>query len=315
MGKTGGEDMTEPRPYRDQHDQDSMRSLLVRGRKANNGSYYIHTGDLSWWLYYPPLEGDYWKDIFLWDDPEQPGQILGWALINTDWVGFDVYVQPELFGTSMAQEMYVWAEQKALEIARERGRKTTYVLWIRHDDAVLGQHLRQQGYRLARGMVHLTRNLDDAIPPAKVSGEFTVRTCKGEPEVAARARAQYGAFGSDAPFELYFERFRKFMRSPAYDPSMDIVAVAVDGQIGAFCIGWLDPVNQVGLFEPVGTHPDFQRMGLGRAVMLEGMHKLSEAGMKQAIVSTFEDNEAAIKLYQSMCFQIVYQLGTYEKDV
>lgn len=307
--------MNEPRRYHDQNDLDAMHCLLVRGRKANNGSYYIHTGDLSWWLYYPPLEGDYWKDIFLWDDPEQPGQILGWALINTDWVGFDVYVQPELFGASMAQEMYVWAEQKALEIARERGRKTTYVLWIRHDDAVLGHHLRQQGYRLARGMVHLTRNLDVAIPSAKVSGEFIVRTSKGEPEVAARARAQYGAFGSDSPFELYLERFRKFMRSPAYDPYMDIVAVAVDGQIGTFCIEWLDPVNQVGLFEPVGTHPDFQRKGLGRAVMLEGMHKLSEDGMKQAIVSTFEDNEVAIKLYESVGFQTVYQLGTYEKDV
>ena len=37
--------------------------------------------------------------------------------------------------------------------------------------------------------------------------------------------------------------------------------------------------------------------------------------MKQAIVSTFEDNEAAIKLYESIGFRIVNKLGTYEKDV
>ena len=105
------------------------------------------------------------------------------------------------------------------------------------------------------------------------------------------------------------------MRSPVYDPDLDIVAVASDGHIGAFCIVWIDPVNQVGLFEPVGTHPHFQRQGLARAVMLEGMRRLSQAGMKQAIVSTFEDNQAAIKLYESMGFQTVYRLGTYEKDV
>ena len=60
------------------------------------------------------------------------------------------------------------------------------------------------------------------------------------------------------------------MRSPVYCHNLDIVAIAPDGQIGAFCIVWMDPVNKVGLFEPVGTHPDYQRKGLGKAVMVEG---------------------------------------------
>jgi ribosomal protein S18 acetylase RimI-like enzyme len=100
-----------------------------------------------------------------------------------------------------------------------------------------------------------------------------------------------------------------------YDPNLDIVAAAADGQIGGFCIVWMDAVNRVGLFEPVGTHPDFQRKGLGKAVMLEGLQRLAEKGMTQAIVSTFEDNEVAIKFYESVGFRIVCKLGTYEKDV
>jgi mycothiol synthase len=315
MGKTSGEDMIDPRPYHGEPDLEAMRHLLVRGRQACNGTYYIHNGDLNWWLYYPPLEGDYWNDIYLWDDPERTGEILGWALISADWVGFDVYVQPELRASPTAYEMYVWAEQKALCTALERGRKTTHVLWIRHDDEVLDEHLKQQGYRLARGVVHLTRNVDETILKSKINGEFTLRTCKGLPEVAERARAQYGAFGSNAPFEKYLERFRRFMCSPVYDPNLDIVAVAADEQIAAFCIVWIDPINKVGLFEPVGTRPDFQRKGLGRAVMQEGLRRLSDAGINQAIVSTFEDNEAAIKLYESVDFRIVCRLGTYEKDV
>jgi ribosomal protein S18 acetylase RimI-like enzyme len=164
-------------------------------------------------------------------------------------------------------------------------------------------------------MVHLARSLDEAIPDGQMPVGFQLRACQGEAEVVARAKAQYGAFGSQAPFGRYLERFRNFMRSPVYDHNLDLVAVSEDGQVGAFCIVWHDPMNQVGLFEPVGTHPAFQRRGLGRAVMLTGMRALQAAGMQQAIVSTFEDNLAGIKLYESMGFQVINQLGTYEKDV
>jgi ribosomal protein S18 acetylase RimI-like enzyme len=315
MGKTSGECMNEPRLYQDEHDLEAMQNLLIAGRKACNGTYYVHTGDLVWWLYYPPLEGDFWEHIYLWDDLEKPGQLLGWALASPIFAGFDVFIQPKLRGNPIAQEMYVWAEEKALEVTRRQGKTTIYVLWVLHDDDVLSNHFSQRGYRLARGYVHLTRNLDTEHLPAQVKGEFQVRACNGELEVASRARAQYGAFGSSAPFERYLERFRNFMRSPVYCHNLDIVAIAPDGQIGAFCIVWMDPVNKVGLFEPVGTHPDYQRKGYGKAVMVEGIRRLQAGGMGQAIVSTFEDNPAAIKLYTSVGFRVVNRLGTYEKEV
>jgi len=307
--------MNEPRPYRDERDLEAMRNLLVQGHMAANGTYYVHIGDLNWWLYYPPLEGDFWDHIHLWDDPEQPGRLLGWALISPDWVGIDVYFQPELRGSQIAIEMYLWAEEEAVRVARGKGKKTIYVLWVFHEDAVLSHHFSQRGYRLARGMAHLSRTLDGTIPPTQLVEGFEVRGCKGESEVAARARAQHATFGSSASFERYLERFTNFMRSSVYRPGQDIIVVSPDGQVGAFCIVWTDPVNKVGLFEPVGTHPDFLRKGLGRAVMIEGLHRLYERGMRSAVVSTFEDNSAAIKLYESVGFQVANHLGTYEKDV
>ncbi|OGO30027.1 MAG: hypothetical protein A2136_09705 [Chloroflexi bacterium RBG_16_54_11] len=305
----------EPRRYKDERDLEAMRSLLRAGCKAGNGTYYIHTGDLSWWLYYPPLEGTFWDQIYLWDDPAQTGRLLGWALLSPDWVGFDVYIQPELRGSAMGMAIYLWAEQQAEAIARQSGKPTIYVLWVLHDDAVLDGYLRQRGYRRGRGYLHLSCSLDEHISLIWVPDGFVLRSCKGEYEVADRAKAQYGAFDSSASFERYLERFTSFMRSPVYDPDLDIVAVSPTGQVGAFCIVWTDPLNRVGLFEPVGTHPDFKRQGLGKAVMQEGLRRLQERGMQSAIVSTFEDNPAAIKLYKSVGFRIVNRLGTYEKDV
>jgi mycothiol synthase len=315
MGKIGGESMKAPRPFQDEHDLTAMCELLEKGRTADHGTYYVHTGDLMWWLYYPPLEGDFWDHIYLWDAPETPKRLLGWALISPDWVGIDVYTQPELRGSLIAWEMYLWAEEKATQVARQNGRPTIYVLWISHEDTVLVEHFIQQGFRLRRGITHMVRNLDENVQAAKPIDGFMLRGCKGLMEVSERAGAQYGAFGSKAPFEQYEKRFVNFLRSVVYQPEMDIVAVSQDGQIASFGIVWTDTVNKVGLFEPVGTHPEFQRKGLGRAVMLEGLHRLQESGMQRAIVSTFVDNLAAIDLYESVGFQVANQLGTFEKDV
>ncbi len=307
--------MSEPRLFREENDLQAMQDVLTAGRKAANGTYYIHTGDLRWWLYYPPLVGDFWKDIYLWDDPQRPGRLLGWALLSADWVGFDVYIQPELKGSPLGMDMYTWAEQRALRIAQDKGKPTIYCLWIRHDDEVLCKHFVARGFNLRPGMVHVSRKLDDVLDPPDIPAGFEVRSCRGEPEVTTRASAQYRAFASRAPFEHYEKRFRNFVRSPMYDGEHDVVAVAQDGQIGAFCIIWPEAENLVGLFEPMGTHPEFQRKGLGKAVMLEGLRRLQAYGMRQAIVSTDEDNLAAIRFYESMGFQEIYRLGTYAKDV
>jgi len=105
------------------------------------------------------------------------------------------------------------------------------------------------------------------------------------------------------------------MRSPVYNPQQDIVVSAPDGRIASFCKLWLDPVNRVGNFEPVGTHPDFQRRGLGRAVMLEGLHRLQAWGMTSAILGTGVKNVPAIRLYEDVGFHIETQLLTYARAI
>jgi mycothiol synthase len=315
MGKTGREGMNEPRKYHDERDLEAMHQLLTAGRKAANGTFYIHTGDLSWWLYYPPLEGDFWEHIYLWDDPDHAGRLLGWVLISPDWVGLDVYVQPELRGSDIATDMYLWGEQQAMQVASKYEKQTIYVVWVGHDDEILVKHFSDRGFRLRRGYVQLTRTLDEPIATPSLPEGMVLRSCNGEIEVAARAGAQYAAFGSSAPVERYQERFTRFMQSPVYHPELDLVAAVPGGQITAFCIVWLDPDNRIGHFEPVGTHPDFQRQGLGKAIMLAGLQKLKEAGMMSADVVTIEDNPAAIKLYENSGFRMVNRLGTYEKDV
>jgi len=48
---------------------------------------------------------------------------------------------------------------------------------------------------------------------------------------------------------------------------------------------WLDEANKTAEFEPVGTHPDFRRLGLARAMLLHGMHLARGAGATHMTVA------------------------------
>jgi len=306
----------EPRHFRDERDLDGMRSLLRAGRRSKNGTYYVHTGDINWWLYYPSFGVNLFEHLYVWDDPSKPGRLLAWVLLGYDsYSTFDVVIQPELRGTPLALEMVNWAEQRMTGILRSLGKDTIRVMWIFEDDTVMDEILRQRGFQPYAADVHMVRSLDEPIQVSGTPDGWTVRACGGLEEVEARAAAQHGAFGSSAPMDQYVGRFRHFMQSGVYNPEWDMVTAREDGKIGAFCITWPDPLNRVGLFEPVGTHPDFQRKGLGKAVMLESLRSLRENGMRQAIVSTAEDNEPGIKLYEAAGFRIVNRLMAYKKNI
>ncbi|PDV97386.1 GNAT family N-acetyltransferase [Candidatus Chloroploca asiatica] len=42
----------------------------------------------------------------------------------------------------------------------------------------------------------------------------------------------------------------------------------------AFCTLWYDEATRTVAFEPVGTHPEHQRTGLGKALMAEGLRRV-----------------------------------------
>jgi len=305
-----------PRPYRDAQDLEKMKALLVLGRQATNGTYYVHTGDLDWWLYYPSVQRDWGEIIFLWDGSRPDGQLNGWALLSPEWRTFDVFVHPQARGTALANELYAWAEEQIARIVGLSGGKDIRTMWVLEDDAALVSHLYQRGF--VRSEAHLKlykRGLDGLLPMASLPAGFQVRHVAGEADGQERARASHAAFGSEKAFEAYWQRYKRFMDSPAYIPELDLVSVAPDGRFASFCTCWLDPVNRVGLFEPVGTHPDFQRLGLGKAVMLEGLLRMQASGMLTAIVGAESDNPAAQGLYRSIGFQAVNKLWTYRKNL
>jgi len=72
---------------------------------------------------------------------------------------------------------------------------------------------------------------------------------------------------------------RKLMQSaPNWQPELNIVVVAPTGAYVSYSGIWYDQTNRVGYVEPVATDPDYRRLGLGRAAVLECIRRCSELG-------------------------------------
>lgn len=82
--------------------------------------------------------------------------------------------------------------------------------------------------------------------------------------------------------EAAFERVR---RTWPYRADLHVLIQAPDGTLAATAIIWLDASTQTAEFEPVGTHRDFRRRGLGTALQLYGMHRANAAGAHRMLVA------------------------------
>ena len=292
--------------YQGLDDLHAMLDLLSQGGQANNGTHYVHRGDLQWWLFYSDTSPEVWhSEIRLWMEDDC---LIGWTLLSPEEKAFDVFTIPSLRGDPREYEMLVRAVEEMSDLDEINN------TWVAEEDEVRIQWFEQHGFQKAEHhMVHFQRALDGALDGPSLPDGFSMRTSRGPEDARLRSVASHAAFGSTRPFEEYWPRTLRFMQSPVYVPEHEIFVMAPSGQVAAYCIIWTDELTRVGHFEPVGTHSDFQRKGLGKSLLFEGLRRLKAEGMTGADVCTNYDNPAAIPLYQSVGFQLDKRLLTYKK--
>ncbi|MFI9103270.1 GNAT family N-acetyltransferase [Streptomyces fildesensis] len=123
------------------------------------------------------------------------------------------------------------------------------------------------------------RDLTDVERPVLPAG-FRFRTAD-EAGPQAAVRAHLDAWSPSAYTARSYEDVR---RTAAYRGDLHVLVEAPDGTMASSTIMWLDEANKTVEFEPVGTHPDYRRLGLARAMMLHGMHLARAAGATHATV-------------------------------
>lgn len=94
-------------------------------------------------------------------------------------------------------------------------------------------------------------------------------------------------------------------RTWPYRPDLHLLIAAPDGTLAATAIIWLDEATATAEFEPLGTHRDFRRRGLGTALLLHGMRLAKAAGARNMLVACLgaPAHPAARALYYGVGFR------------
>ena len=143
-----------------------------------------------------------------------------------------------------------------------------------------------------------------AIRPVLLKTKRNVFRFRTAEEVGPQAAVQ-AHLDAWAPSTYTAERYECVRQTAAYRGDLHILVEAPDGTMAASTIMWLDRVNKTAEFEPVGTHRDYRRLGLGSAMLLHGMHLARAAGANHVTVACLgaPGHPEARGLYYSVGFR------------
>lgn len=196
---------------------------------------------------------------------EEPGE--AWFQVHPDY--HDLY-----------DELVTYAEERLAD----RVDGLAYVKLYVNDGSPLEGVAVARGYRRLEGWStrYLEYLLDD-LPEPQLPQGYVLKSVAEEDDPDKRRSAKALAFGghyapSDwAPAAVY----REMQRAPDYRPELDLFIVAPNGDYAAFCTIWVDQRNRYAIFEPVGTHVEYQRRGLGTALLRAGFRLMAQWGAER----------------------------------
>ncbi len=285
------------RLYADDTDLARLIEFLPVARPANHAGEYPGATDLREMLCQPDLQ----VNMRLWFD--QRDRLIAFALVDAYHnLLFDY--DPHANSSELEEAIMQWG----VTCLHAEAEDVTLDAVCGEDDVERYAWLMRHGFRLqAQRTLHFKRSLDAPIPDPRLPSGFVIRAVAGDREVDALVALHRAAFGTD---HMTVEERRAMMSVSAYLPELDLAAVAPDGRLAGFCVCGISVEKNAatgrhaGYTDPVGVHPDFQKKGLARALLLTGLQLLCERGVEDVVLGTSSENAAMQAAARSAGFQL-----------
>ncbi len=281
------------REYAGADDLGSLHAVVRAVWKRDKPHALPHLGDVTWALYQhePELAWPKRTQIF-----ERDGEPVAFGIL---WLPQTLQsaVHPEHRDDAVYDALLEWFADAAGD--EPDGGLDAQLL---ESDSAFRAALERHSYEPLASeewFEHRVRSLEQPIEAARLPEGYVVRSVDGEHDLERRVDVHRAAW---EPSKFTLPAYRVLRTLPPYRDELDLVVEASDGSLAAYALAWLDEENGVGELEPVGTHPEHQRLGLGKAVCLEACRRLREAGADTAIVYSLNGSHAS-RLYAAAGFE------------
>jgi len=290
-------------------------SLMIElANRFKNDTF--HVSDLPYRFSSWALEDP--KNACLWTDAN--GLLHAWAVLQTPFWTIDLVIDP-LYFRYLFPRMLLWINQRASQILDSKYGHLAWYVPVFSEQSHLIRGFEKDGYvcqsclkENAWSKVWMERSnisVSKKYPPPP---GFTIRTLRGKEEVPSYVCIHQETFETK---NMTIPWRENTLLQSAYRPDFDLVIEAPDGRLGAFCIAWInkfsdqEPIAQI---EPLGCHPAFRNLGLGRIILVAMLERLYEAGIQKINVETDGYRDTAFRLYQSLGFEVKREILMFQKD-
>lgn len=248
-------------------DLPDVAELLGRTRA---GGGLTHPGGIQWWLRELAREDRQDFDAYVWHD--HAGALGGFALVD------DAFVVAERLEDGPTRiEQVEWLESEM----RARGR-ARFDLHVAANDAFIDVLLRR-GFQQVGTELELLADVAAEPVRARLPDGFRFASLL---DVADDAfiDGHRAAWSDTRPSPYRRALHDVVIAMPQFRPELVTIAMAPDGTVASYCVGWMDDQSRTLEIEPLGTHRDHRRLGLAHAIVQEVQHRAWAAGATRVLV-------------------------------
>jgi mycothiol synthase len=202
---------------------------------------------------------------------------------------------------SAAREMLLWMRNQVEERKTNESDQVSMRLPVDDNDEELILLLTDLGFQ--KGEIDgdkQIRPIGLPVPTYTLPKGYTIRNAIITKDFLNYREVQKTVFPHIKSMSL--ELLQLYSSASFYHEELDIVAVDPHGKFAAFCTARIDPVSKIAELEPVGTHPDHRRCGLGKAVICESLKRLEKYQPSAIVILGAAASDAARRLYESVGF-------------
>lgn len=293
-----------------QHPQDYTRIsefLMAHYQAGNQDGNWIEPA----WEYmhhHGLLDSDSLEKIGIWEDQ---GVIV--AVAHYEWHLGEAFFQFHPDYHHLREEMLAYAEAHLWGRSKKDGSKTLCVYIPDLDEAFISL-VKGRGYEEKpewnRPMAGYT--IPEPFPPIDLPEGFRLTSLAENCDWGKVHRALWRGFnhtGEPSMTQEDLEDRRKMFDTPKARRDLKIAVEAPNGDFVAFCGMFYEPNGRFAYVEPVATDPDYRRLGLGKAAVLEGIRRCGELGAEVAYVGSDQP------FYLSLGFDVIYNATCWLKTL